>query len=190
MTVPNAVEVIAQLTRNYPDFIVGAGTVLDVETARRCVDAGARFITSTRGWFRMCWSSPSRHDVVAIPGALTPSEVIAAWKAGADFVKIFPCAPLGGDQYIRSLKVPVAADPPDRIGRGQSVDRGQLHLCRCLLDWNRVGADADARQSRRGRISGSTNWRADSLRRFAMHASTWPARTRNNDRIIILTDCY
>jgi 2-dehydro-3-deoxyphosphogluconate aldolase/(4S)-4-hydroxy-2-oxoglutarate aldolase len=106
MTVPNAVDVIAQLTQNYPNFVVGAGTVLDTETARRCVDAGARFITSP-GLVPDVLEFTLKNDVAAIPGALTPSEVIAAWKAGADFVKIYPCAQVGGDQYIRALKVPL-----------------------------------------------------------------------------------
>jgi 2-dehydro-3-deoxyphosphogluconate aldolase/(4S)-4-hydroxy-2-oxoglutarate aldolase len=106
MTVPNAIDVIAQLTQNYPEFIVGAGTVLDTETAKRCVDAGARFITNP-GLIPDVLEFALKSDVVAIPGALTPSEVIAAWKAGADFVKIFPCAQLGGDQYIRALKIPL-----------------------------------------------------------------------------------
>jgi 2-dehydro-3-deoxyphosphogluconate aldolase/(4S)-4-hydroxy-2-oxoglutarate aldolase len=106
MTVPNAVEVIAQLTQNYPNFVVGAGTVLDTDTARRCVDAGARFITSP-GLVPDVLEFTLKNDVAAIPGALTPSEAIAAWKAGADFVKIFPCAQVGGDRYIRALKVPL-----------------------------------------------------------------------------------
>jgi 2-dehydro-3-deoxyphosphogluconate aldolase/(4S)-4-hydroxy-2-oxoglutarate aldolase len=106
LTVPNAVEVIAQLAQNYPDFVVGAGTVLDREAAQRCVDAGARFITSP-GLVPDVLECTLKNEVVAIPGALTPSEVIAAWKAGADFVKIFPCAQVGGDQYIRALKVPL-----------------------------------------------------------------------------------
>jgi 2-dehydro-3-deoxyphosphogluconate aldolase/(4S)-4-hydroxy-2-oxoglutarate aldolase len=106
MTVPNAIEVIAQLAQNYPDFVVGAGTVLDTETARRCVDVGARFITSP-GLVPDVLEYTLKSDLVAIPGALTPSEVIASWRAGADFVKIFPCAQVGGDQYIRALKVPL-----------------------------------------------------------------------------------
>jgi 2-dehydro-3-deoxyphosphogluconate aldolase / (4S)-4-hydroxy-2-oxoglutarate aldolase len=104
--VPNAVGVIAQLAKNYPDLIVGAGTVLDVETAKRALDAGARYITSP-GLIPDVLEFTLKNDVVAMPGALTPSEVIAAWKAGADFVKIFPCAQVGGDQYIRALKVPL-----------------------------------------------------------------------------------
>ncbi len=106
MTVPNAVDVIAQLTQNYPNFVVGAGTVLDTDTARRCVDAGVRFITSP-GLVPDVLEFTLKNDVAAIPGALTPSEVIAAWKAGADFVKIYPCAQVGGDRYIRALKVPL-----------------------------------------------------------------------------------
>jgi 2-dehydro-3-deoxyphosphogluconate aldolase/(4S)-4-hydroxy-2-oxoglutarate aldolase len=106
MTVPNAVDVIAQLTQNYPNFVVGAGTVLDTDTAQRCVDAGARFITSP-GLVPDVLEFTLKNDLAAIPGALTPSEVIAAWKAGADFVKIYPCAQVGGDRYIRALKVPL-----------------------------------------------------------------------------------
>jgi 2-dehydro-3-deoxyphosphogluconate aldolase/(4S)-4-hydroxy-2-oxoglutarate aldolase len=106
MTVPKAVDVITQLAKNYPNFIIGAGTVLDAETAERCVDAGARFITSP-GLVPDVLEYSLKSDVVAIPGALTPSEVITAWKSGADFVKIFPCAQVGGDQYIRALKIPL-----------------------------------------------------------------------------------
>jgi 2-dehydro-3-deoxyphosphogluconate aldolase/(4S)-4-hydroxy-2-oxoglutarate aldolase len=110
MTVPKAVEVISQLSHRHPDIIVGAGTVLDVETARRCVDAGAKFLTSP-GLVPEALECALKNDLVAIPGALTPSEVIAAWKAGADFVKIFPCAQMGGDRYIRALKVPLPQIP-------------------------------------------------------------------------------
>jgi 2-dehydro-3-deoxyphosphogluconate aldolase/(4S)-4-hydroxy-2-oxoglutarate aldolase len=119
MTVPNAFEVIAQLTRNYPDFIVGAGTVLDKDTAKRCVDAGVSFITSP-GLVPDVLEFTLKSDLVALPGALTPSEVIAAWRAGADFVKIFPCSRLGGDQYIRTLKVPL---PQVRLIASGGVDQ-------------------------------------------------------------------
>lgn len=106
MTVPGAVEVIAQLARTYPGLIVGAGTVLDADTAQRCLDAGARFLTSP-GLVPEVVEFALKKETVIIPGALTPSEVIAAWRAGVDFVKIFPCAPVGGDKYIRALKVPL-----------------------------------------------------------------------------------
>lgn len=106
MTVPGAVEVIRQLSERFPDMVVGAGTVLDKETAERCLDAGARFITST-GLVPEVMEAALKGEVLAIPGALTPTEVISAWKAGADFVKVFPAASLGGDLYIRSLKLPL-----------------------------------------------------------------------------------
>jgi 2-dehydro-3-deoxyphosphogluconate aldolase/(4S)-4-hydroxy-2-oxoglutarate aldolase len=110
MTVPGAVEVIARLTRSIPEMIVGAGTVLDVETARRCLDAGAKFLTSP-GLILEVVEFAIKNDVVVFPGALTPTEVITAWKAGADFVKIFPCASVGGDIYIRALKAPLLQVP-------------------------------------------------------------------------------
>jgi len=110
MTVPGGIDVISQLSRKHPDFIVGAGTVLDAETARQCLDAGARFLTSP-GLVPEVLDYALKNDVVAIPGALTPSEVIVAWKAGADFVKIFPCAQMGGDRYIRALKIPLPQVP-------------------------------------------------------------------------------
>jgi 2-dehydro-3-deoxyphosphogluconate aldolase / (4S)-4-hydroxy-2-oxoglutarate aldolase len=106
MTVPGAINVIAELAQKFPEMIVGAGTVLDTETAERCLDAGARFITST-GLVMEVIGAAHRRGVVVIPGALTPTEVIAAWKAGADYVKIYPTAALGGDLYIRSLTLPL-----------------------------------------------------------------------------------
>jgi 2-dehydro-3-deoxyphosphogluconate aldolase/(4S)-4-hydroxy-2-oxoglutarate aldolase len=106
MTVPDAIQVIAQVAKALPDMIVGAGTVLDADTARRGMDAGARFVTSP-GLVAEVVEAVIQRDVVVFPGALTPTEVIAAWKTGADFVKIFPCAPVGGHHYIRSLKVPL-----------------------------------------------------------------------------------
>ena len=110
MTVPGAIEVISHLARTLPDMIVGAGTVLDAETALRCLDAGARFLTST-GLVLEVVEVAQKKDAVFFPGCLTPSEVIAAWKAGADFVKIFPCAPVGGPSYIRALKIPFPQIP-------------------------------------------------------------------------------
>jgi 2-dehydro-3-deoxyphosphogluconate aldolase/(4S)-4-hydroxy-2-oxoglutarate aldolase len=110
MTVPDAAGVIASLTRQRPELIVGAGTVLDVETAVRCLDAGASFLTSP-GLDLDIVEFAHRRDTVVFPGALTPSEVMAAHKAGCDFVKIFPCAHLGGPSYIRTLKSPFPKVP-------------------------------------------------------------------------------
>jgi 2-dehydro-3-deoxyphosphogluconate aldolase/(4S)-4-hydroxy-2-oxoglutarate aldolase len=105
MTVPGAIGVIAALVKQHPDLVVGAGTVWDSETAAQCLDAGASFLTSTGLDLDVVRFAHERNTVV-FPGVLTPSEVMAAWKAGADFVKIFPCSHMGGASYIRTLKVP------------------------------------------------------------------------------------
>jgi len=110
LTIPGALEVIYDLTKRFPDMVVGAGTVLDEESARRCVDAGARFLTST-GLVRKVVTYAKLTDVAVLPGALTPTEIIAAWKAGGDFVKLFPTGPVGGSQYVRALKVPFPQIP-------------------------------------------------------------------------------
>ncbi len=110
MTVPNALDVISQLAKSLPEMVVGAGTVLDTEMAQRCLDAGAKFLTSP-GLVMEVVEFAVKKDVVIFPGALTPTDVIAAWKAGADFVKIFPCAPVGGPSYIQALKVPLPKVP-------------------------------------------------------------------------------
>src|SRR5262245_42222634 len=91
MTVPHAVDIIDELARSMPDLIVGAGTIFSVETAHRCADAGARFITSPGLDLKVVEFALDK-EILAVPGALTPTEVTAAWQAGADFIKIFPCA--------------------------------------------------------------------------------------------------
>ena len=110
MTVPDAVEIIRRIAHELPNMVAGGGTVLDSETASRCIDAGARFITST-GLVPEVVATTLKANVVAIPGALTPTEIIASWKDGGDYVKIFPAASLGGDLYIRSLKLPLPQIP-------------------------------------------------------------------------------
>jgi 2-dehydro-3-deoxyphosphogluconate aldolase/(4S)-4-hydroxy-2-oxoglutarate aldolase len=107
MTVPGAVKLIEDVARSYEsDAIVGAGTVLDTETARLCILAGARFIVSPAldlETIAFC----RRSGIVVLPGAMTPTEVLAAWKAGADLVKVFPAGSLGGAAYIKNLKAPL-----------------------------------------------------------------------------------
>ncbi len=105
MTVPGALKVIADLVRRMPALAVGAGTVLDVDVARQCVDAGATFVTSP-GFDARVVEFTIKEGILVLPGALTPTEVTAAWKAGADFVKVFPCSQLGGASYIRTLRAP------------------------------------------------------------------------------------
>lgn len=103
MTVPGALDVIKYLVEHIPDMTVGAGSVYDTETARRCIGAGAQFLT-TDGLDVSIIEFANKEEIAVWPAALTPTEVISAWKAGPDFVKVFPCAPVGGDSYIRILK--------------------------------------------------------------------------------------
>ena len=105
MTVPNATELIAQLVKKHPKMLVGAGTVVDLETARACLAAGAKFISSP-GLDLEILEFTVKSGVISMPGALTPSEIMAAVKAGADFVKIFPCSQVGGVDYLHALKRP------------------------------------------------------------------------------------
>ena len=106
MTVPGAVEVIREVAGRGGDAVVGAGTVLDPEAARSCIDAGARFIVSPS--FNPDTIAACREaGVPVLPGALTPTEVLAAWRAGADLVKVFPAGAVGGPSYIKSLKAPL-----------------------------------------------------------------------------------
>ena len=107
MTVPDAVGVIEEVSKRYGnEALVGAGTVLDGETARACISAGARFIVSPAlnlETIAVC----RQHDIAVLPGALTPTEVVQAWSAGADFVKVFPAGAVGGASYLKSLKAPL-----------------------------------------------------------------------------------
>jgi len=102
MTVPGAVDLISHLVRHDPKMVVGAGTVLDTDSARRCLDAGASFITAPDLYLEVVLFA-AKENVTVLPGALTPSEVTAAWRSGADFVKVFPCSQVGGDKYIKAL---------------------------------------------------------------------------------------
>jgi 2-dehydro-3-deoxyphosphogluconate aldolase/(4S)-4-hydroxy-2-oxoglutarate aldolase len=102
MTVPGALELVAHLVHSDPKIIVGAGTVLDTKTVRSCVDAGASFITAP-SFNPAIVEFAAKENITVLPGALTPTEVVTAWSAGADFVKVFPCGPVGGDRYIKAL---------------------------------------------------------------------------------------
>jgi 2-dehydro-3-deoxyphosphogluconate aldolase/(4S)-4-hydroxy-2-oxoglutarate aldolase len=107
MTVPDAVPLIEKIARRFGDSaVIGAGTVIDAETARACILAGAQFIvapTTNPDTIACC----RRYSVPVLPGALTPTEVLAAWQAGADMVKVFPCSAVGGASYIKALKAPL-----------------------------------------------------------------------------------
>ena len=107
MTVPGAIDVIQTLAAEYGDgTLIGAGTVLDPETAQACIQAGAKFIVSpalNEETIQFC----REQDVAVFPGALTPTEVVRAWKAGADAVKVFPAGAVGGASYLKALKAPL-----------------------------------------------------------------------------------
>lgn len=111
MTVPGALGVIAELARRAGgDVLVGAGTVLDRETARRCLEAGAEFVVSP-GFDAETVSFVRDAGKLMMAGALTPTEVLAAWEAGSRLVKVFPCGAMGGPGYIAALKGPLPAIP-------------------------------------------------------------------------------
>jgi 2-dehydro-3-deoxyphosphogluconate aldolase/(4S)-4-hydroxy-2-oxoglutarate aldolase len=133
MTVPGAIDVIAQLAKSMGnDVLIGAGTVLDAEGAQRCIDAGAEFLVSP-GFDLATVQFAKQQGKLIMAGALTPTEVISAWKAGSDFVKIFPCGTVGGAKYIKALKAPLPQVPMVPTG-GVNLDTA--------ADFIRAGADA------------------------------------------------
>jgi 2-dehydro-3-deoxyphosphogluconate aldolase/(4S)-4-hydroxy-2-oxoglutarate aldolase len=132
MTVPGAIEVIRELVNAMPKLLVGAGTVLDEESARRCANAGAQFLV-TPGFDAPTVAAAEQIDLLIIAGALTPSEIMAAAKSGADFVKLFPCGSLGGPKYVQALRGPFPQVPLVPTG-GVNLDNA--------ADYIRAGAVA------------------------------------------------
>jgi 2-dehydro-3-deoxyphosphogluconate aldolase/(4S)-4-hydroxy-2-oxoglutarate aldolase len=105
MTVPGALDVIRELAKSMPEVLLGAGTVLNEEAARKCADAGAQFLV-TPGFNAGTVEAAQRLDLLIMAGALTPSEIMEASASGADFVKVFPCGSMGGPKYIQALRGP------------------------------------------------------------------------------------
>jgi 2-dehydro-3-deoxyphosphogluconate aldolase/(4S)-4-hydroxy-2-oxoglutarate aldolase len=106
MTVPGALRVMGRLAKERPEILVGAGTVLDAETAHACIEEGAQFVVSPAfnpKTVAMC----QKHEIAVLPGALTPTEILTAWEAGADVVKVFPASAMGGAKYLKSIKAPL-----------------------------------------------------------------------------------
>jgi 2-dehydro-3-deoxyphosphogluconate aldolase/(4S)-4-hydroxy-2-oxoglutarate aldolase len=107
MSVPGAIDTIKELAQKYKDeIIMGAGTILDPETARAALLAGAQFIVSPTLNLDVIQLA-HRYSAVVVPGAMTPTEILAAWNAGADMVKVFPAAQLGGPEYLKALRGPL-----------------------------------------------------------------------------------
>jgi 2-dehydro-3-deoxyphosphogluconate aldolase/(4S)-4-hydroxy-2-oxoglutarate aldolase len=127
MTVPGAIDVIRELTKNNSKLIIGGGTIWDTEMAKKCLDAGARFLTSP-GLDSGIVEFAVRNEAVIFPGALTPTEVMTAWKAGVDFVKIFPCSNFGGPNYIKALCRPFPEIPMIAGGGVTQQNAGEFIL--------------------------------------------------------------
>ena len=140
MTIPGALDVISHLVKRAPNMIVGAGDVFDSEVARECIDAGAMFLTSP-GFDHRIVEFALGASVVVLPGALTPTEVTRAWKSGADFVKVFPCALVGGENYIRALKAPFPALALNCRGRREPAERRKFYFGRRLGPGHWRGTD-------------------------------------------------
>jgi 2-dehydro-3-deoxyphosphogluconate aldolase/(4S)-4-hydroxy-2-oxoglutarate aldolase len=106
MTVPGAIDVLRELKRSYGNkLLLGSGTVTDRKECAATIEAGAEFVVSPSLHMDVIAETKAA-DKVSLPGALTPTEVITAWRAGADFVKVFPCSAMGGASYLKSLKAP------------------------------------------------------------------------------------
>ncbi len=111
MTVPGALDVIRELAEKCgSEVLIGAGTVLNAQSAQKCLDAGAQFLVSP-GFNLPTVDFAVREGKLIMAGALTPTEVMTAWDAGADFIKVFPCGQLGGAKYIKALKGPFPQIP-------------------------------------------------------------------------------
>ena len=133
LTVPQAATVISQLVKSIPGIVVGAGSVTRPDAALQSLEAGAQFLTSD-GFHPTVIEFGAKRNVVVIPGTLTPTEVISAWETNADFVKVVPCAQLGGPTYIASLHamfpdIPlIASGGVDQLSASKLVLAGAIAL--------------------------------------------------------------
>jgi 2-dehydro-3-deoxyphosphogluconate aldolase/(4S)-4-hydroxy-2-oxoglutarate aldolase len=132
MTIPQALDVITELVKTMPRLLVGAGTVVNQDLALQCFDVGAQFLV-TPGFSQKTVAAAHNLDMLIMAGALTPTEVMTAWDAGVDFVKIFPCSNMGGPSYIKALKGPLPHVP--------LVPTGGVNL-ETAADYIRAGAAA------------------------------------------------
>jgi 2-dehydro-3-deoxyphosphogluconate aldolase/(4S)-4-hydroxy-2-oxoglutarate aldolase len=127
LTVPKALDVIRKLVASMgADVIVGAGTVMDPQTAQRCIDAGVEFLVSPVLNAEIA-ALANREKKLVMAGALTPTEVVSAWSNGSDFVKVFPCGNIGGPKYIQALKGPLPDIPLVPTG-GVSLNNAEAYI--------------------------------------------------------------
>jgi 2-dehydro-3-deoxyphosphogluconate aldolase/(4S)-4-hydroxy-2-oxoglutarate aldolase len=151
MTVPGAIRALEKAADAFGDkLVLGAGTVLDPETARACMLAGAEFFVSPNLKLSTV-EMVKRYSKVVMPGALTPTEVLTAWEAGADIVKVFPCGNVGGAKYIKALKAPyphIELIPTGGVNLETAGDFLKAGACAVA-----VGAElVDAQSIREGRL--------------------------------------
>lgn len=149
LTVPEPLLVLRRVRQQFPQLLVGAGTVLDPETARICMLEGAQFIVSPAlnlKTVELC----RRYGTAVFPGALTPTEILTAWQAGADAIKVFPANAMGGASYLRSLRAPFPQIPLIPTG-GVSIQNAREFLDSGAMALG-VGADlVDTEAMRQGR---------------------------------------
>lgn len=180
MTVPGAMDVISYLTKNLPDVIVGAGTLLDLDTARRCVDAGVHFLTSP-GLDLEIVKFAAKEKMCVMAGALTPTEVVTAWKAGSDFVKVFPCAQVGGDTYIRALRGPLPQVP--LVAAGGVNQQTASNFILAGADAIGVGRELIPKEALQQRQEGRIRELARRFLQFVRTARSQKAAARHENRI-------
>lgn len=147
MTVPGAIKALEKVADQFGDKIVlGAGTVLDPETARACMLAGAQFFV-TPSLKPATIEMVRRYSKVIMPGALTPTEVLTAWEAGADVVKVFPCGNVGGAKYIKALKGPfpqIEMVPTGGVNLDTTVDFLKAGACAVAVGGELIDAKSIA----------------------------------------------
>src|SRR3954451_10459591 len=151
MTVPGAIRALEKLADRFGDkLMLGAGTVLDPETARACMLAGAQFFV-TPALRVSTIEMAKRYSKVICPGALTPTEILTAWEAGADVVKVFPCGNVGGAKYIKALKGPfpqIEMIPTGGVNLETAADFLKAGACAIAVG----GELVDAKTIREGRF--------------------------------------
>lgn len=147
-TIPNSDQVIHDLTKRFPTLIVGAEVVAGLDQARRQLDGGAMFLTGP-GFDPEVTGYCVEQQIIVIPGALTPTEVMHAYEAGADFVRVFPCSHVGGEKYIRALKAPLPHVP--LVAAGGVTQSTAAHFISAGADALAVGEDLIPRQAVRFR---------------------------------------
>ena len=154
MTVPNAVDLIEKLATERKDLLIGAGSVIGPERAHECIAAGARFIVSpVTSYDTILYCNEI--EIVVMPGALTPTEILNAWDAGGDIIKVFPADSMGGAKFLRSIKAPlpqIKVVPTGGVSQSTAAD-----FIKAGAEAVGVGSDlVDMKAVREGRLSDIT----------------------------------